>query len=127
MRKQNETDSLVASRYRMRVCNNLFYVWSDAIMNENYPCVKQVILSHITKGKGTLSDPMRKLLQVHTLDGELLAEENDPHIVTLANCDHRKTRISEPHLAGARSCNDCGMYYNPNMGGWVDASKGKGF
>ena len=33
-------------------------------------------------------------------------------------CQHKNTRISEPHLAGARECNDCGMYYNPNQGGW---------
>jgi len=30
---QNETDPLVTSRYRVRICNNLFYVWGD-FMNE---------------------------------------------------------------------------------------------
>ena len=109
----------------MRVCDYLFCMWGD-VMNEKYPRVKQVILSYITKGSGSERDPMRSIMQVHTLDGEFLAEEND-HLISLANCDHRDTRISEPHLAGARSCNDCGMYYNPNMGGWVDASKGKDF
>lgn len=29
-------------------------------------------------------------------------------------CEHKKTQIWEPHLAGARKCNDCGMVYNPN-------------
>jgi hypothetical protein len=42
-------------------------------------------------------------------------------------CEHLKTYMSEPHLAGARKCSDCGMYFNPNMGGWVDAKYAKGF
>lgn len=30
------------------------------------------------------------------------------------NCSHIKTKIWEPHLAGARKCLHCGMVYNPN-------------
>lgn len=30
------------------------------------------------------------------------------------NCNHNKTVIWEPHLAGARKCLDCKMVYNPN-------------
>lgn len=29
-------------------------------------------------------------------------------------CDHKRTQIWEPHLAGARKCLDCLMVYNPN-------------
>lgn len=29
-------------------------------------------------------------------------------------CEHKQTKIWEPHLAGARKCIDCGMVYNPN-------------
>jgi hypothetical protein len=29
-------------------------------------------------------------------------------------CQHAKTIIWEPHLAGARKCTDCHMVYNPN-------------
>lgn len=30
------------------------------------------------------------------------------------SCEHKNNDICEPHLAGARKCNDCGMVYNPN-------------
>lgn len=33
----------------------------------------------------------------------------------LARCEHKRTKIWEPHLAGARKCLDCDMVYNPNM------------
>ncbi len=29
-------------------------------------------------------------------------------------CEHKRTVIWEPHLAGARKCIDCEMVYNPN-------------
>jgi hypothetical protein len=31
-----------------------------------------------------------------------------------AHCNHTRTKIWEPHLAGARKCLDCDMVYNPN-------------
>ena len=30
-------------------------------------------------------------------------------------CSHKNSSIWEPHLAGARKCNDCGYEYNPNI------------
>lgn len=33
----------------------------------------------------------------------------------MGDCEHKKTQIWEPHLAGARKCLDCGMVYNPNF------------
>lgn len=30
------------------------------------------------------------------------------------DCEHKRTIIWEPHLAGARKCRDCGQVYNPN-------------
>lgn len=41
------------------------------------PKVEKVIISHELRGKGTEMDPCRSVLQVYTLDGELLAE-SDP-------------------------------------------------
>lgn len=32
----------------------------------------------------------------------------------MIDCEHKKTEIWEPHLAGARKCLDCKMVYNPN-------------
>ncbi len=32
----------------------------------------------------------------------------------MSGCEHRRTEIWEPHLAGARKCLDCKMVYNPN-------------
>ena len=43
----------------------------------NLPRVEEVILSREMRGTGKAFDPMRKILQVHTLDGELIAEEAD--------------------------------------------------
>ncbi len=31
-------------------------------------------------------------------------------------CQHKRTRMWEPHLAGARKCEDCGLVKNPNKG-----------
>lgn len=31
------------------------------------------------------------------------------------HCEHKRTVMWEPHLAGARKCTDCKMVYNPNM------------
>lgn len=33
-------------------------------------------------------------------------------------CQHEKTRMWEPHLAGARKCLDCGLVYNKNINKW---------
>ena len=38
------------------------------------PRVMQVIESDIPRGKGEPGDPVRRVIQYHTLDGELLAE-----------------------------------------------------
>ena len=44
----------------------------------------------------------------------------DTHTARLAfieeiKCSHKNSSIWEPHLAGARKCNDCGYEYNPNI------------
>lgn len=48
-------------------------------------------------------------------------QDNDTHELEVQPCmlkeicQHKNTRMWEPHLAGARKCNDCGWEYNPNM------------
>ena len=32
----------------------------------------------------------------------------------MSECNHKNTKICEPHLAGARKCTYCDMVYNPN-------------
>jgi len=46
-------------------------------INLNYPRVEKVIVSRETRGTGTDIDPMRPVVSVFTLNGELIAE-NDP-------------------------------------------------
>lgn len=84
-----------------------------------FPRVEKVILTQKTVGNGTDRDPFRLVLGVYKLNGEMIAE-NDPFKFV---CLHKNTRISEPHLAGARECVDCGAYYNPNMGGWNEKAR----
>lgn len=43
----------------------------------------------------------------------------------MQNCEHKRSIICEPHLAGARKCLDCGWVKSPNrqyLGGelWFD-------
>lgn len=46
------------------------------------PKVEQVIISHeALRGKGVEGDPFRRITQVFTLDGELIAER-DPYLET---------------------------------------------
>lgn len=33
-------------------------------------------------------------------------------------CQHKRSSISEPHLAGARTCSDCGAYKSSASGEW---------
>lgn len=44
---------------------------------KQYPRVERVIVSFVSRGKGTEKSPCRQVLQVHNFDGTLMAE-NDP-------------------------------------------------
>lgn len=59
-------------------------------------------------------DPKSKSLR----DIERLSDPIVRRAETPRECRHSRTEMWEPHLAGARKCKDCGMVYNPNMGGW---------
>ena len=50
---------------------------SELMRLDLYPRIDEVILSQVSRGKGTEEDPCRIVLQVHTLDGHWLAE-SDP-------------------------------------------------
>lgn len=53
------------------------------------PRVQQVIITEQElRGNGTEADPFRRVLQVFTLDGELIAED-DPYPFTKSNRDSR--------------------------------------
>lgn len=43
------------------------------------PHTETVIITHELRGKGETDDPFRRILTVWTLDGEKLAEADDPH------------------------------------------------
>ena len=54
------------------------------MVNDRSPRVMQVIQLRICRGKGIEGDPCREVVQIYTLDGELIAE-NDP-IQELITC-----------------------------------------
>lgn len=46
-------------------------------MNLTFPRVEEVILSRTNRGRGIEDDPYRNIVQVHTKDGELIAENDE--------------------------------------------------
>jgi len=72
---------------------------------------------------GKMAFDLKDATRVYGQPGSMLWSDNEKHLHTHTallidiqpiKCQHLNTKISEPHLAGARRCIDCGWHYNPN-------------
>jgi hypothetical protein len=74
-------------------------------MNDDAPRVVEVIRLYVTRGEGTEQDRCRRVLQIWTTDGQLLAE-NDPCGPSLVPQPPMPGEESAPNNVSVR-CPDC--------------------
>jgi len=84
-------------------------------MNIDNPHIETVISSRLKRGGGTDNDPIRRVLQHHTLDGDFLMESDEwhtqqatdlalRHATTAIERDNLKKRIEQADREYVRVC-----------------------